>query len=310
MAIANYFYNSTTRKYVALFGTYFNQLTVERIDNNQVLQQRMIVPISYAPYQKILARIQQAPDLNTTKSAINLPRMSFEITNMQYDGERKISPITKIRKTVVDEALGGRKFVYAGAPYNLDFSLYIMAKYQEDAVKLLEQIIPFFQPDFTSTVRLIPGIEPIDIPLILNSISMDEIYEGAFDERQSILYTLTFTMKAWYFGPEKQKSIIKFVDVRYATDTASNSLFEENYTVQPGMTANNEPTTDQDLSIDYSLIDFDDNWDYAEKVTNTFESVEPFVDEIIPGDDPVDLETSSLTNIDLEDGFGLEDIDT
>ena len=310
MAIANYFYNSTTRKYVALFGTYFNQLTVERIDNNQVLQQRMIVPISYAPYQKILARIQQAPDLNTTKSAINLPRMSFEITNMQYDGERKISPITKIRKTVVDEALGGRKFVYAGAPYNLDFSLYIMAKYQEDAVKLLEQIIPFFQPDFTSTVRLIPGIEPIDIPLILNSISMDEIYEGAFDERQSILYTLTFTMKAWYFGPEKQKSIIKFVDVRYATDTASNSLFEENYTVQPGMTANNEPTTDQDLSIDYSLIDFDDNWDYAEKVTNTFESVEPFVDEIIPGDDPVDLETSSSANTDLEVGFGLEDIDT
>lgn len=310
MAIANYFYNATTRKYVALFGTYFNQLTVERIDNNQVLQQRMIVPISYAPYQKILSRIQQAPDLNTTKSAINLPRMSFEITNMQYDGERKISPITKIRKTVVDEALGGRKFVYAGAPYNLDFSLYIMAKYQEDAVKLLEQIIPFFQPDFTSTVRLIPGIEPIDIPLILNSVSMDEIYEGSYDERQSILYTLTFTMKAWYFGPEKQKSIIKFVDVRYATDTALNSPFEENYTVQPGMTANNEPTTNQDLSIDYSLIDFDDNWDYAEKVTNTFESVEPFNNEIIPGDDPVDLETSSSANTDLEIGFGLEDIDT
>lgn len=272
MAIANYFYNATTRKYVALFGTYFNQLTVERIDNNEVLQQRMIVPISYAPFQKILARLQQNPDYKT-KSAINLPRMSFELTNMQYDGERKISPITKIRKTVVDESLGGRKFVYAGAPYNLDFSLYIMANYQEDAVKLLEQIIPFFQPDFTSTVRLIDGVEPIDIPLILNGVSMEDIYEGSFDERQSILYTLTFTMKAWYFGPEKSKNIIKFVDVRYATDSDTNSEFEEFYTLQPGMTANNEPTTDQELSIDYSLIDFDDNWDYAEEIANTAPSV-------------------------------------
>ena len=125
MAIANYFYNATTRKYVALFGTYFNQLKVMRVDNNQVTQQEMIVPISYAPFQKILARLEQNPDLKR-KSAINLPRMSFELTGMTYDGERKISPITKIRKTVVDEAGGNRRFVYAGAPYNLDFSLYIL----------------------------------------------------------------------------------------------------------------------------------------------------------------------------------------
>ena len=268
MAIANYFYNQTTRKYVALFGSYFNQLTVERIDNNQVLQQRMIVPISYAPFQKILSRLKQDPNFKT-KTAISLPRMSFEITNMSYDGERKISPITKIRKNVVDESFGGRKFVYAGAPYNLDFSLYIMSKYQEDATKLLEQIIPFFNPDFTSTIRLIPGLEPIDVPLILNGVTMEDVYEGSYEERRSILYTLTFTMKAWYFGPEKEKAIIKFVDVRYATDTASNSPFEEFQTIAPGMTANNEPTTDRELSIDYSLINFDDNWDYTEEISNT-----------------------------------------
>lgn len=269
MAIANYFYNQTTRKYVALFGTYFNQLKVMRVDNNQVTQQEMIVPISYAPFQKILARIQQASDLNNIKAAIQLPRMSFEMTNMSYDGERKISPITKIRKTVVDDSTGGRNFVYAGSPYNLDFSLYIMTKYQEDATKLLEQIVPFFNPDFTSTVRLIPGLEPIDIPLVLNNVSMENLYEGSFEERQTILYTLNFTMKAWYFGPEKSKSVIKFVDVRYATDTATNAPFEEFYSVTPGMTANNEPTTDRDLSIDYSLIEFDDNWDYAEEIANT-----------------------------------------
>lgn len=268
MAIANYFYNASTRKYVALFGTYFNQLKVMRLDNNQVTQQEMIVPISYAPFQKILARLEQNPDFKR-KTAISLPRMSFELSNMQYDAERKISPITKIRKTVTDDATGGRKFVYAGAPYNLDFSLYIMTKYQEDATKLLEQIIPFFQPDFTQTVRLIDGLEPIDIPLILNNVSMEDLYEGSFEERRSILYTLNFTMKAWFFGPEKQKGIIKFVDVRYAADIDTNSEFEEFYSVTPGMTANNEPTTDRELSVDYSLIEFDDNWDYAEEIANT-----------------------------------------
>lgn len=268
MAIANYFYNATTRKYVALFGTYFNQLKVMRLDNNQVTQQEMIVPISYAPFQKILARLEQNADFRR-KTAVALPRMSFELTGMSYDGDRKISPTTKIRKTVTDDSINGRKFVYAGAPYNLDFSLYIMTKYQEDATKLLEQIIPFFQPDFTQTVRLIEGLEPIDIPLILNGVTMEDLYEGSFEERRSILYTLNFTMKAWFFGPEKQKGIIKFVDVRYAADSDTNTPFEEFYTLQPGMTANNEPTTDQELSIDYSLIEFDDNWDYAEEIANT-----------------------------------------
>lgn len=268
MAIANYFYNSTTRKYVALFGTYFNQLQVKRVDNGGVTQQSMIVPISYAPYQKILSRLDQNPDFKA-KAAITLPRMSFEMTNMQYDSERKISPVTKIRKTSVSDEFGGRKFVYAGVPYNLDFQLFIMTKYQEDAVKLLEQVIPFFNPDYTQTVRLMEGIDPIDIPLILNSVSMDEVYEGSFDERRAIVYTLSFTMKAWYFGPEKEKGIIKFVDIRYAADSDTDTDPEEFYTLQPGMTANNEATTDQDLSVDYSLIDYDDNWDYADGIANT-----------------------------------------
>lgn len=301
MAIANYFYNATTRKYVALFGTYFNQLTVERIDNNEVLQQRMIVPISYAPFQKILARLQQSPDPNTTKSAINLPRMAFELTNMAYDGARKISPVTKIRKTVVDESIGGRKFVYAGTPYNLDFSLYIMAKYQEDAVKLLEQIIPFFNPDFTSTVRLIPGLEPIDVPLILNGVSMEDVYEGSFEERQTILYTLTFTMKAWYFGPEKTKSIIKFVDVGFATSTDQDAEFEESVNVYPVIVAN--------TGIGWPDVDYDDDWVANTDFINTHSNVEPFFIEIFPGNDPVDLEVSLFANTDLGYGKSIEDLD-
>ena len=169
MAIANYFYNETTRKYVAIFGTYFNQLKIKRtIDANT--EQEMIVPISYAPFQKILARITQDANLDRP-TAITLPRMSFELNSMTYDGERKINPTTKIRKQTIEDGSNGRGYVYAGVPYNLEFSLYIMTKYSEDAAKIMEQIVPFFNPDFTSTVKLMDNLEPIDIPLVLNSQS-------------------------------------------------------------------------------------------------------------------------------------------
>ena len=282
MAIANYFYNSTIRKYVALFGTYFNQLEVRRASTDGTLSQRQIVPISYAPYQKILVRLDQDPALQggaTTDArgqpiggqpyAITLPRMSFELTSFQYDAERKVAPTRKIRKKVVDEANGGRRFVYSGTPYNMGFSLYIMAKYNEDAVKLLEQILPFFNPDFTSTVNLITGLEPIDVPLILNDVQSEDIYEEAFSQRRSILYTLNFTMKGWFFGPEKDKNTIKFIDVRYASTDLANTTFEEFQTMQPGSTANNVATSDITQTVDYSLIEFDDNWDFIEQISDT-----------------------------------------
>lgn len=282
MAIANYFYNSTIRKYVALFGTYFNQLEVRRTSTDGTLNQRQIVPISYAPYQKILVRLDQDPALQGGASydangnpiagqpyAITLPRMSFELTSFSYDAERKVAPTRKLRKTIVDESGGGRRFVYAGTPYNMGFSLYIMAKYNEDAVKLLEQILPFFNPEFTSTVRLIEGLEPIDVPLILNDVTSEDVYEADFTQRRSILYTLNFTMKGWFFGPERDKQVIKFIDTRYAADTLANTEFVEYQTIQPGMTANNEPTTDITQTIDFSLIEFDDNWDYIERISDT-----------------------------------------
>jgi len=281
MALANYFYNSSIRKYVALFGTYFNQLEVRRTSTDGTLNQRQIVPISYAPYQKILARLEQDPILQGGASfdadgnpaagqpyALTLPRMSFELTNFAYDAERKVSPTRKVRKTVIDEVNGGRRFVYAGTPYNMGFSLYIMAKYNEDAVKLLEQILPFFNPDHTSTVKLIPGLEAMDIPLILQDVSAQDVYEGGFETRRAIVYTLNFTMKGWFFGPEKDREVIRFIDTRYATDTLTDTPFEEFQTFQPGMTANNTPTSDVSLTVDYSLIDFDDNWDNIEIISD------------------------------------------
>ena len=213
MAIANYFYNSSIRKYVALFGTYFNQLEVRRTSTDGTLEQRQIVPIAYAPYQKVLARLDQDPGLqggaaqdavgNTIGGrpfAIALPRMSFELTSFTYDAERKVSPTRRVRKTTADEDGGNRRFVYSGTPYNMGFSLYIMAKYNEDAVKILEQVLPFFNPDFTSTVRMIPELEPLDIPLILNSVNSEDIYDGDFETRRFVTHTLSFQMKTNLFG--------------------------------------------------------------------------------------------------------------
>ena len=214
MAIANYFYNQTTRKYVALFGTLFNQLKIKREDNAGVTKKEMIVPLSYAPYQKILARVAADPDLiNSRRPAMTLPRMSFEMTSMQYDPLRKLASTQKVIKRQKAEADNSRNFVYTPVPYTLDFSLYIMTKYAEDATKLMEQILPFFTPDFTVGAKMIPDLDPIDIPIVLTSVTTEDLYEGTFEERQAILYTLTFTMKGWFFGPEKTKKVIKFVDI-------------------------------------------------------------------------------------------------
>ena len=242
MAIANYFYNSTTRKYVAIFGTLFNQIKIERTNNAGVKQQEMIVPLSYAPFQKILARVAADPDLvNSTRPAMTLPRMSFEINNVTYDSQRKVATTRKVLKPTADDNTNQREFMYSGVPYNIDFSLYIMTKYAEDATKIMEQILPFFTPDWTVTAKMIPDHEAVDIPIILNSVTTEDLYEGTFEERQSILYTLTFTLKGYYFGPQKTKKVIKFVDVDMFNGTATNAPFLEGVDVRPGLSANGQP---------------------------------------------------------------------
>ena len=244
MAIANYFYNSTTRKYVALFGTLFNQLKIQRQDNAGVTKKDMIVPLSYAPFQKILARATQDPDLiNSRRPAMTLPRMSFEMTSLAYDSTRKIGSTQKLIKRNKDETNDGRDFIYSPVPYNLEFSLYIMTKYAEDATKIMEQILPFFTPDFTVSAQMIPDIDPIDIPIVMTSVVTEDLYEGTFEERRAILYTLTFTLKGWFFGPEKRKQVIKFVDVDMFNGTATDSPFIEGLDIRPGLSANGEPIT-------------------------------------------------------------------
>lgn len=259
MAIVNHFYNGTTRKYIALFGTLFNKLSVIRsnIDTGNEVQ-RMVVPISYGPYQKFLVRINQDPGLDR-KPAITLPRMAFEITGMDYDSARKLNSVKKLSLSS-DYTGGDSPYRHVPAPYNIEFSLYIMTKYAEDGAQIIEQILPFFKPEWTTTVTLVDGIDPVDVPLVLNNVSMEDLYESDFETRRSIIWTLSFTMKAWYFGPSKTKSIIKFVDTRMFADTNLNSNPVEQIVVYPGMYANGTPSIDPANTIHYSQINFDDDW--------------------------------------------------
>jgi hypothetical protein len=259
MSIANHFYNGTTKKYITIFGSIFNKISITREDNEGTEIQRMVVPISYGPYQKFLVRITQDPNLDQ-KAAITLPRMSFEITSMNYDGSRKINSLNKISSSVESQDSGSRNIQYVPAPYNLEFNLYVMTKYSEDGTKILEQILPFFKPEYTTSVNLIDGIPSIDIPLILNGVNVEDIYEGDFETRRSLMWTLSFTMKGYFFGPTRNKKIIKFVDARSYIGMQTKSVIDSLITVQPGLTANGEPTTDINETIPYEEINFDDDW--------------------------------------------------
>lgn len=254
----NKFYNETTRRYVAVFGTLFNDISIDRTNNDGTFTQSMKVPIHYAPMQKILARLEQDPNLNAP--AMTLPRMSFEILGMTYDSTRNL-PRNNIYRTGSAIA-SSLQTQYTPAPYDLEFQLNIMTKYNEDGTKILEQILPFFKPDFTVSVKILDELELyVDIPVVLNSVSTEDVYEGSFEERRALIWTLSFTMKAFYFGPTKNKKVIKFSEAKVTTN--DDITFPDiNVAVQPGRTANNEPTTSLADSVHYSEIDVNDNWGF------------------------------------------------
>ena len=250
MPITNHYYNGTTRRYIALFGSLFNKMSITRDDNDGNEVQRMVVPISYGPYQKFLAKVTQDPKLNRPQ-AISLPRMSFEIMSMNYDGARKTNSLNTLQTT-------DNSFVYSPSPYNIEFNLYVMTKYAEDGTKILEQILPFFKPEYTFTAFILDDLPALDLPLILNSVSAEDLYEADFETRRSLMWTLSFTMKGWFFGPTRERKRIKFIDVRNFPQMQEGK--GSNIVIQPGLTANGEPTTDINETIPFQQIEFDDDW--------------------------------------------------
>jgi len=190
-----YFYHQTSRKMVVAFGSLFNNIEVRRTDSSDAVTEVIKIPLSYGPKDKMLVRISQDPSLNP-KVALTVPRMGFELTSMTYDGVRKLNTMGRN----VKKGTTGLKKQYNPVPYNWDFSLYVFVKNAEDGTQILEQILPFFTPDFTVTMTLISGMTvKMDIPLVLNSVTSEDSYEGDFASRRSIIWTLSFLMKGFLY---------------------------------------------------------------------------------------------------------------
>ena len=223
--LGTYFYHEIIRKTVIAFGTLFNDVYVRHHDSAGKDIGELKVPISYGPRQKFLARIQQQPELNKA-TQITLPRMSFEMNSITYDPSRK-SGITQTFK-----AKDGNKIkkVFMPVPYNLGFELNILTKLQDDSLQIVEQILPFFQPGFTLTIDLADQIgEKRDVPMVLEDISFTDDYEGNFETRRALIYTLRFTAKTYMFGPiaDSTDGLIRKVQLDYYTDTNTRTATRE-----------------------------------------------------------------------------------
>lgn len=210
------FYWGTIRKAIVAFGNMFNNITIQRRDAEGNVIQLVRVPLSYAPKQKFLARIQQRPDSTTRNTQIVLPRMSFEMISLDYDPARKISPIQRSR--ALSNNANTLNTQYAPTPYNITVILYVYAKNQDDGLQIIEQILPYFNPDYNLTLKAVPELNILnDLPILLNSVMFEDDYEGDFTTRRSIIWTLTFTMKLNFYGPVSPQGIIrKTVATTYA----------------------------------------------------------------------------------------------
>ena len=227
------FYHETIRKIIVAFGTTFNNIQLVRKDNDGNINQSMKVPLAYGPQQKFLVRLNEDADLSK-QVAITLPRIGFEIQNLSYDPSRKLNRVQKFKKVKTGKS-NTLESQFMPVPYNLSIQLYVMAKQSDDALQIVEQILPFFQPDYTLTVNDMAdmGIKR-DVPIILNSISYEDNYQGDFETRRALIYTLDFTAKFYLYGPVTSSSVIKTVQVDQYADVPDNApRREQRYKVTP-----------------------------------------------------------------------------
>ncbi|NMJ87714.1 MAG: hypothetical protein EX285_07755 [Thaumarchaeota archaeon] len=227
------FYHETIRKIVISFGSMFNDIQLVRKDNSGTIIQTMKVPLAYGPREKFLVRLREDADL-TKQVAITLPRIGFEIKNLAYDASRKMSRVQRFKK-VKGANTKQLDTQYMPVPYNLEFELYIMAKQSDDSLQIVEQILPYFQPDYALTINDMSdmGITR-DVPIVLNSIGYEDSYDGDFTNRRALIYTLSFTTKFYLYGPVTSAKVIKTVQVDQYTDMPDKSpKREQRYKVTP-----------------------------------------------------------------------------
>ena len=286
------FYHQHLRKYVIVFGTLFNDIIVQRKDNSGNIVQDIKAPLAYAPKEKALARINADPNL-AKKVGMVLPRMSFEMTSINYAPERKLNKIHRNVSALSDDK-AKLYAAYNPVAYDIGFELNIYTRYAEDSTQILEQILPFFTPEWSVTMTLIPEMNwKQDIPVVLNGVSMQDTYEGDFETRRALIHTLNFTLKGYLWGPIRKSGIIKTANVMthvdtsaiYAnshpantvianvnvTDTSSSGYYlHSRTTTTPGLLANGSPTSNASLSVGIANIDEDDDYGYIHNFEEWF----------------------------------------
>lgn len=260
------FYHDTIKKYVVLFGTIFNDIYIKKSDGTDTTQ-NIKVPISYGPKQKFISRLTQDPNL-TKPVAIQLPRIGFEMTDISYAPERKLPTINRIavQNTTDPDKL---TYQYMPVPYDFNFSLYILVKNANDGTRILEQILPFFTPDWTATLNLDSSMQHrYDIPIILDNVSSEDTYEGNFVERRVLTWTLNFTLKGYIFGPTRKQeqiktSIINLFNIDRAATFATavgNTQLQDVITTIPVVAGKN-----------LSQIEADDDYTFSQTIEQFYE---------------------------------------
>ena len=264
-------YHSAIRKYIIMFGNMFNDIDVVRFNKAGESVQQLRVPIAYGPKEKFLIKLRTDPD-GRREIAMVLPRLSFELTSMNYAPERVLN------RTHKQLGIGGGnnslRQTFTPAPYDLDMTLYAMFANQEDAVQVVEQILPYFRPEWTNSVKIVPELDTyVDIPTIYTGMTIEDTYDGDFDTRRAIIYTFTFKIKGYLFGPVTNKGIIRRTLVNtfnpQANTATSNVVIRtsdtklQTLTLTPGLLENGQPTANSSASIPISQISANSNYGFA-----------------------------------------------
>ena len=260
--LGTYFYHEIIRKTVIGFGTLFNNVRIRHQDRNGGDLTDLKVPIAYGPTQKFLARIEQQSDLNKS-IAMTLPRMSFEMTSIDYDATRKAG-VTQTFRAV--DGNSNMKKVYMPVPYNIGFELSILSKLNDDALQIVEQILPYFQPSFSVTLNMIPDMnEKRDVAIVLNNIGSEDEWDDSFMQRRYIAYTLNFTMKSYLYGPYNTSDVIKKAIIHETIgDLAVNRrVITRSYTPKAVTDINEDGVIDVNDDI---LVDAGDDFGFNEGI--------------------------------------------
>lgn len=256
------YYHESIRKYVIYFGTMFNDLRIKRRNTDGNVIQNIKVPVTYAPREKMTSRLEGNLDLQNQESIL-LPRISFEMVSLQYAPERKLNTLN--RYSSVDAADGNKKkSMWQPVPYDINFDLNLYVKYAEDGTQLLEQILPFFTPEWTGTLNLIPEMDiKMDVPIVLQSMSSQDTYEGDYETRRALIWNLNFVMKAYMFGPVTSSSVIKEANVQFFTANSTSGYANTPVAAvktKPGLDQFRNPTTNAATTIAVGGIYSNDNY--------------------------------------------------